>query len=116
MSENPNLKLNSESDGAVEVISIEGRLDTLKSADAERWIFEKFGEKKAYVFDLAKLDYISSSGLRLFLKLARDGRGRNIPLVLCGLNDAVSEVFEISGFSTLLKIAPDRKTAEAELV
>ena len=56
------------------------------------------------VVDLADVAYVSSAGLRILLLTAKQLRARGGELRVCALNDAVQEVFEISGFNTLLPV------------
>lgn len=55
------------------------------------------------VFDLAKLEYISSAGLRVLLAMQKlmNQQGE---MVLQNVNEAVMEVFEVTGFSDILSI------------
>jgi len=50
------------------------------------------------------LDYISSAGLRVLLVTAKRLGGSGGSLHICGLNETVDEVFEISGFSVILNV------------
>ncbi|KQY16340.1 hypothetical protein ASE23_20380 [Rhizobium sp. Root73] len=54
--------------------------------------------------DMAGLDYVSSAGLRVMLKTAKASRAAKKKLVLAGLQPAVQEVFDISGFTALFVI------------
>ena len=58
------------------------------------------------VMDFEALAYISSAGLRVILKTAKDLKRREGNLILCAMQDYVREVFEISGFDTFLPIVP----------
>ena len=55
------------------------------------------------VFDVAKLEYISSAGLRVLLAMQKlmNQQGE---MVLQNVNEAVMEVFEVTGFSDILRI------------
>ena len=55
------------------------------------------------VFDVAKLEYISSAGLRVLLEMQKlmNQQGE---MVLQNVNEAVMEVFEVTGFSDILRI------------
>ena len=55
------------------------------------------------VFDLAKLEYISSAGLRVLLAMQKlmNQQGE---MVLQNVNEAVMKVFEVTGFSDILHI------------
>jgi anti-sigma B factor antagonist len=92
-------------DNAAVVISIKGRMDAVTSPDFQRSLEDlvKQGERRLIV-DCAALDYISSAGLRSILiisKALKEAQGR---LALFGLNEMVREVFDISGFSSVIPI------------
>lgn len=87
----------------VTVIAFAGNLDSATAPLAQQaldGILASGGRK--IVVDLTGLDYISSAGLRVLLGTAkRLGTGA---LRLFGLNETVGEVFQISGFSTILAV------------
>ena len=55
------------------------------------------------VFDLAKLEYISSAGLRVLLAMQKlmNQQGE---MVLQNVNEAVTETLEVTSFSDILSI------------
>ena len=55
------------------------------------------------VFDVEKLEYISFAGLRVLLAMQKlmNQQGE---MVLQNVNEAVMEVFEVTGFSDILRI------------
>jgi anti-sigma B factor antagonist len=53
---------------------------------------------------LDKVDFVSSAGLRILLATGKRLSGTGGSLRVCGLNETVNEVFEISGFSTILNV------------
>ena len=59
---------------------------------------------RTLVVDFTGLDYISSAGLRVLLGTAKRLGGAGGGLRLFGLNETVGEVFQISGFSTILAV------------
>lgn len=63
------------------------------------------------VLDFGQVDYVSSAGLRVVLMLAKQLRQVAGRLVLSGLQPQVREVFDISGFLTILKVAETRAAA-----
>lgn len=92
-------------EGAVARIAFTGHLDTNTSPQAQEALDAMVaGGARTVVLDCTALDYISSAGLRVLLgtvkRLERDGG----TLHLFGLNESVREVFDISGFSTILKV------------
>ena len=91
----------------IQVFRIKGRLDSRTSPEFEEKIAESFknGANKM-LFDFSDLEYISSAGLRVILKAAKDMKRVNGAVVLCSMQDYVKEVFEIAGFDTFLPIEP----------
>jgi len=87
------------------VISIQGRMDAVTAPDFEKEVdrlLEK-GETR-FVVDLGGLDYISSAGLRSILSLAKKLKSNSGTLHLAALQAVVKEVFDISGFSSIIPI------------
>ena len=89
----------------VKVLKIEGKLNTRSSPDAEKQLARliESGEKRILI-NLEKLDYISSSGLRVLLATAKKLNSSGGELRICGVKDFVEEIFQISGFSTIFTI------------
>ena len=89
----------------VKVVQIEGELDTGSSPDAQNQLDQLRGQGvKKILLDLTKLDFISSAGLRVLLATAQELKEDSGDLRVCSLNREVKEVFDISGFSTLLMV------------
>ena len=65
----------------------------------------------AVIIDCGMLEYVSSAGLRVFLLGARAAQKAGIAFAICDLKPAVREVFDLSGFSRVLAVHPDRATA-----
>ena len=101
---NGNMKVTVLEGPEVEVI-ISGRLDTNSSVDFEKTIESILaGTALKVKVDCSELKYVSSSGLRLFLLLQKKLSHKNGSLRLCGLNEDVREVFDVTGFSALFLI------------
>ena len=89
----------------VKVVQIEGELDTGSSPNAQNQLDQLRGQGlKKILLDLTKLDFISSAGLRVLLATAQELKEDGGDLRVCSLNREVKEVFDISGFSTLLMV------------
>ena len=105
-----------EQDGAVTLVRLIGRLDARSVDQAEETLLGALGgDPPRVALDMSEMSYISSAGLRVLLKLAKQvqqGRGR---LTLFGLPPNVRHVFAVSGFDTILAIHPDRADAVAAL-
>lgn len=87
------------------IVSVEGRMDAVTTPEFEQtlggWIDK--GETR-FVVDFAGLDYISSAGLRGILTSVKRLKAEGGQMVLTSLHGTVQEVFEISGFSTIIPI------------
>ena len=90
-------------EGTVLTIALEGRLDTTTSPDLEETLASSLDGVTALVFDFTKLDYLSSAGLRVLLS-AQKRMNRQGSMKLVHVNDAVKEVFDITGFADFLTI------------
>ncbi len=102
--------------GQAAVVLFSGRLDSYSAAriEAELVAAIEAGARKL-VFDLAALDYISSAGLRVILVVAKRLKPLGGRLVLCRLSAPVLEVFEISGFLSIMAIHDTKEAALAAL-
>lgn len=89
---------------AAEVFAaVSGRLDTTTAPQLENEIGEAADKANKLVLDLAGLEYISSAGLRVLLKLQKKMTPKD-GLVVKNVNEVVQEVFEITGFADILTI------------
>ncbi len=89
----------------VKVLEFEGKLDTQTSPEAQDQLTQLIeGGAHKILVNFEKLEYISSSGLRVLLTAAKQLKTVDGELRVCGLNEIVKEVFDISGFTTILKV------------
>lgn len=86
-------------------LSLSGKLDTTTAKTFEAKILAQIesGDRR-FIIDLAQLDYISSSGLRVFVLVAKRLDSGNGKIVLCSLKDPVREVFDIVGFLSVFSV------------
>ena len=82
------------------IIRIEGRLDTTTVQDLEKEI-EDIDNTKNIIFDFENLEYISSAGLRLILKMKKQNNTTKV--VNC--NSEVYDVFNMTGFVEIMDIS-----------
>jgi anti-sigma B factor antagonist len=95
---------NRESQG-IQIVAFEGNLDTNTSPEAEKKINELIdaGNQKLLV-NFEQLNFIASSGLRILLATVKKLNASGGDLRICSLNPTVQEVFDISGFITILNV------------
>ena len=89
-------------DKAILYIAVEGRVDASNSAAAEEQIFaiRNAHRDKHVVIDAEALEYISSAGLRVMLKLRKDAP----KLAIINASPAVYEIFDLTGFTDMVTI------------
>jgi stage II sporulation protein AA (anti-sigma F factor antagonist) len=91
----------------IQVVRPQGRLDSASSPAFEKDLIGNIdGGSRLMVLDLSGLQYISSAGLRVLLLAAKRMKSGGGRLALCSLSRQISEVFEISGFNSILDIYP----------
>lgn len=106
------MEISKSTEKNVQVISLKGRLDSNTSKDLENTFNELLNDNVHNILcDLKELDYISSAGLRVFLKARKNIDKNNWKMALCSMNDFVYEIFEIAGFLPLFMIFEDREQA-----
>ena len=90
--------------GAV-VVLLNGKLDAGSSPELEKEIDKLLTEgEKHLILDLAELGYISSAGLRVILAGSKKLKNNQGTLYVSSLGSMVREVFEVSGFSSIIPI------------
>lgn len=100
--------------GDYKIVSVQGRIDTTNAGDFERPLVEMIdGGTNHLILDCAGLNYISSSGLRVFLVIQKKILGQKGKFRLCNLQPAIKEIFDISGFSSIFSVFSDLDAAQA---
>ena len=93
------------------IIEFTGNLDTATSPDVEKEINQLIadGETK-FVFNFENTKYMSSSGLRVLLSTAKKLK-KSGELRISNLNSVIEEVFDVSGFSSILNVYKTQEDA-----
>ena len=84
-------------------IALEGRLDTTTAPELEAELKASLDSTDRLIFDLDKLEYISSAGLRVLLS-AQKIMSKKGGMKVTHVNEIVQEVFEVTGFADILTI------------
>lgn len=84
-------------------ITLGGRLDTRTAPELEKEIKANVDGVEKLVLDLAKLEYLSSAGLRVLLA-AQKIMNKQGEMLVRNVNETIAEIFEITGFSDILTI------------
>jgi anti-sigma B factor antagonist len=86
--------------------TLDGRLDTAAAAQFSRDMEPLMDNAdKDIVLDCTKLEFISSSGLRLFLSLRKASIAKGGKVTITGVSQNIKQVFTITGFYSLFEFA-----------
>ena len=98
------MQINKNLGGAMLTLDIEGRIDTTTAPALEGELKRSVtSDVKNLVLDFAKVEYISSAGLRVLLA-AQKVMKKQGSMVVRNVNEAIMEVFEVTGFADILTI------------
>lgn len=102
----------------VDLVEVSGRIDAATATQLKQQIEALFDEGRyRIVLDLAKLDYISSPGLRVLIEARKKAREWKITdleggdIRIANLPPRIKEVFDLTGFTSLFELYSD--TVEA---
>lgn len=88
-----------KNENGVYTASFEGRLDSSAAKDVEDEIDGLLAHAdKEIVLDCTKLEYISSMGLRLFLRIRKEVSAKGGQVSILNINKDVKNVFALTGF------------------
>ena len=82
-------------------IRLSGRIDSNNASDWEQQILPQIDPAQENVLDASELDYISSAGLRILMKVRKTVKGT---LCVSNVSPEVYEVFSVTGFTELMQI------------
>ena len=82
---------------------LEGRLDTTTAPQLEEALNSALTGVTTLKFDLEKLDYISSAGLRVLLS-SQKTMNKQGSMLISNVSPEVKEIFDVTGFSDILTI------------
>ncbi|UNC92585.1 STAS domain-containing protein [Candidatus Contubernalis alkaliaceticus] len=106
------MKIHESKNGALIILTLEGRLDASTSVILEKKFMEILNKgETCFIFDFNQLDYISSAGLRILLMAAKKTKAVGGKIVLSCLKEHVIEVFDIAGFTAIFPICSNQDDA-----
>lgn len=96
---------------AENVIRLSGRIDTSNAAEWEKTITEQLSGETENSFDADELEYISSAGLRVLMKV-RKKAGSEIKIF--NVSSDVYDIFDMTGFTELFKVEKKMREISVE--
>lgn len=106
------MEIAEKNNGDICIITISGRIDAVTSKDVEAKLDGAIEERKEkIIINLAKVDYISSVGLRVLLAALKKQRQNQGSLQLASLQPFVQNIFKITGLDKVFQIFPTEEAA-----
>ena len=85
--------------------NVSGRLDTPAAVKAQQEIIPLLeNADKEITLDCKDMEYISSSGLRLFLTIRKEAASKGGKVIIKNISDDIKKVFMMTGFFNLFEI------------
>ena len=110
------MEIQKERVGDVYVVTVNGRLDGIYSTAFANQVGELItGENPKILIDFTDIDFVTSAGLRALLLLIKKAKATGSVFALCGVNEQVREVLDISGFTAMFSIHAGRAEGLAAL-
>ena len=86
-------------------MEMDGELNTVAAQDLQEEIESLQKDMvKPILIDVTRLNYISSTGLRIFMIIKKTANANGQTVTLKGLNDIVEKVFKMTGFDKMFEI------------
>ncbi|MCR6545828.1 anti-sigma F factor antagonist [Dehalobacterium formicoaceticum] len=102
------MKLDFKSERDRLYVKIHGEIDLSVAADLRQDLDQNLDKKQArhLILDFTEVSFIDSSGLGVIL-----GRYKRLTEIggtvqICGVNDQIEKILELSGFGRIMKISP----------
>lgn len=98
------MKLDVKTEGKKMEVVLEGRMDSTTAPEFEKEIFPQLEGITELVLDFSDLAYLSSAGLRVLLSCQKKMNAAKGSMVVKNVNEIIMEVFEATGFDSILTI------------
>lgn len=98
------MTISKEVNGSELKLALEGRLDTVTSSELSVALDETLAAADSVVFDFEKLDYVSSSGLRVLLSTQKTLNSKSGKMHIINVSEELMEIFEVTGLSDVFTI------------
>ena len=86
------------------VATLEGEMDTAEAVKMEEVLKPLYtSEGKDVIIDCTNLEYIASSGLRIFVNILKKAQATGSRVVLRGVNDDIKNVFKLTGLISIFE-------------
>ena len=97
--------------GSIDIFELSGKIDVNGSQQAQEAIIPAIPKDGKLVIDMANVDYVASSGLRILLILAKQSQVLSCKTVIAGVQPLVWDVIVMTGFEDVLESYPSQADA-----
>lgn len=102
------MKTRTNEDGDIAILELEGRFDAFEVGPVKDWLNQAAGQPSARIIvDLTNVNFVDSSGLATFVQVMKRCRQHNGDLVLCGLQQSVQMIFNLTRLDRAFKTFSD---------
>ena len=102
------MEITNRAHGNAIVVALTGRVDHATAADFERAVVPLLeaagGPRAGLVFDLERVTYISSVGLRVLMIASKALRARGARIAVAAMQPVVAEILEICRFGAVVEV------------
>jgi anti-sigma B factor antagonist len=99
------MELTSRVNGNVKILALSGSFDTFSSGMARKWMEEAVKTPPAYlVINLANVEFLDSTALSTLVQGMKRARERRGDMRLCGLQQPVRMIFELTRLDRVFEI------------
>jgi len=89
----------------ITVVELEGSIDSSTAPNVQKEVLFATENQVRIIFDMNKVTYLSSAGLRMLLLVYRQIKARNGNIALAGLSEEIKDVMSNTGFIKFFVIA-----------
>ena len=93
-----------KTNGSVLTVIPEGRIDANTAPVLEQLMSQQVSGINSIIFDLEKINYISSAGLRVLLFYAQQMEEIDGTIKAINVNDEIHKIFDMTGFLDILNV------------
>ena len=98
------MKTTFKEEGQDFVMYFDGRLDTAAAIETEK-AMQPLDDCSGHdiILDCTNLEYISSSGLRIFLAVLKNAKAKGSHVFIRNINEGIQKIFKMTGFYNLFE-------------
>lgn len=105
------MTVNTELKDNTMTVTVDGEINTITAPELSKAVEDLSGVSKLY-FDLERVPYVSSAGLRIFLTCQRTMNAGGGEMRIMNIDELVAEIFESVGYNRIMKLELKGQTSE----